>query len=179
MSGSGEATALPTTVNDRRAAERGQTGRIRKLALVGAGVIGKHHGLVISQLADRVSILSDGRVVESGEIHQILARPTHAVTAGLVGSYTRTALTDAERAVLSQKFTGRRISIVVDDALVDSPVLSRIARAHGVDFSIIQGGVARVKDQPYGQLSLALYGDDTAIDRFSAELGAQTEVTPW
>jgi D-methionine transport system ATP-binding protein len=142
-------------------------------------VVVTHEMDVISQLADRVSILSDGRVVESGEIHQILARSTHAVTAGLVGSYTRTALTDAQRVVLRDKFSGRRISIVVDDALVDSPVLSRIARAHEVDFSIIQGGVARVKDQPYGQLSLALYGDDAAIDRFTAELGAQTEVTPW
>ena len=29
---------------------------VRKVALVGAGVIGKHHGLVISQLADRVQL---------------------------------------------------------------------------------------------------------------------------
>ncbi|HEV8174841.1 MAG TPA: Gfo/Idh/MocA family oxidoreductase, partial [Actinoplanes sp.] len=28
----------------------------RKFALVGAGVIGKHHGLVISQLADRIDL---------------------------------------------------------------------------------------------------------------------------
>ena len=30
----------------------------RKIALVGAGVIGKHHGLVISQLADRVDLVA-------------------------------------------------------------------------------------------------------------------------
>ena len=32
--------------------------RRRKFALVGAGVIGKHHGLVISQLADRVELVA-------------------------------------------------------------------------------------------------------------------------
>ena len=142
-------------------------------------VVVTHEMDVISQLADRVSILSDGRIVESGDIHQILARPTHPVTAGLVGSYTRTALTETEREVLRERFDGRRISITVDDALVDGPVLSRLARQHGVDFSIIQGGVARVKDQPYGQLSLALYGDEPAIDRFVTELSEQTEVTSW
>ena len=142
-------------------------------------VVVTHEMDVISQLADRVSILSDGRIVESGDIHQILARPTHPVTAGLVGSYTRTALTENERSALRERFNGRRISIVVDDALVDGPVLSRLARQHTVDFSIIQGGVARVKDQPYGQLSLALYGDEPAIDRFVAELSGQTEVVSW
>lgn len=142
-------------------------------------VVVTHEMDVISQLADRVSILSDGRIVESGDIHQILARPTHPVTAGLVGSYTRTSLTETERAALRERFDGRRISIVVDDALVDGPVLSRLARQHAVDFSIIQGGVARVKDQPYGQLSLALYGDEPAIDRFVAELADQTEVVSW
>jgi len=142
-------------------------------------VVVTHEMDVISRLADRVSILSHGRVVESGDIHQILARPSHTVTEGLVGSYTRTALTDDEKTALRDRFEGRRISVVVDDALVDSPLLSRLAREHGVDFAIIQGGVARVKNQPYGQLSLALFGDDEAIDRFTAELGAQTEVTVW
>lgn len=142
-------------------------------------VVVTHEMDVISRLADRVSILSEGRVVESGDIHQILARPTHPVTAGLVGSYTRTALTDDERGALSERFDGRRISVTVDDALVDTPLLSRLARDHGVDFTIIQGGVARVKDQPYGQLSLALYGGNEAIDRFTAELSDRAEVTPW
>ncbi|MCR2763560.1 ATP-binding cassette domain-containing protein [Microbacterium sp. zg.B48] len=142
-------------------------------------VVVTHEMDVISRLADRVSILSQGRVVESGDIHQILARPEHAVTQGLVGSYTRTALTDAEKSALRDRFDGRKISVTVDRTLVDSPLLSRLARGHGVDFAVIQGGVARVKDQPYGQLSLALYGDDDAIDRFTAELSAQTEVTTW
>ncbi|GAA3210960.1 methionine ABC transporter ATP-binding protein [Microbacterium terregens] len=142
-------------------------------------VVVTHEMDVISRLADRVSILSQGRVVESGEIHQILARPSHAVTQGLVGSYTRTALTDAEKTALRDRFGGRKISVAVDDVLVNSPVLSRLARENGVDFAVIQGGVARVKDQPYGQLSLALYGDDVAIDRFTADLSAQTEVTAW
>ncbi|MET0296683.1 MAG: ATP-binding cassette domain-containing protein [Microbacterium sp.] len=142
-------------------------------------VVVTHEMDVMAQLADRVSILSHGRVVESGEIHQILAAPHDPVTAGLVGSYTRTALTEDEKAALRAQFTGRRISVTVDDTTSGAPLLSRLARAHEVDFSIIQGGVARVKDKPYGQLSLALHGDDAAIDRFVAELSTQTAVASW
>lgn len=142
-------------------------------------VVVTHEMDVMSRLADRVSILSDGVVVESGDIHQILARPQHPVTANLVGSYTRTFLSDAARAELSTQFSGRRISVAMDGVIADGPLLSSLARTHGVDFSIIQGGVARVKNRPYGQLSLALHGDDAAIDGFLAELSTRTEVIAW
>ena len=142
-------------------------------------VVVTHEMDVISRLADRVSILSDGEVVESGDIHQILARPEHPVTAGLVGSYTRTRLTDVERAALAARFTGRRISVSMDGEAADGPLLSTLARAHEVDFSIIQGGVARVKDLPYGQISLALHGEDAAVERFLHALAQRTAVAEW
>lgn len=142
-------------------------------------VVVTHEMDVISRLADRVSILSDGEVVESGDIHQILAKPQHPITAGLVGSFTRVELTDLDRAALSARFSGRRISVSMHGEVADGPLLSALARAHEVDFSIIQGGVARVKDLPYGQLSLALDGTDSAIDLFVAELAQRTEVTQW
>jgi D-methionine transport system ATP-binding protein len=142
-------------------------------------VVVTHEMDVISRLADRVSILSDGRIVETGEIHQVLARPQHPVSAALVGSYTRTVLTDAERTALSGEFTGRRISVIVDERILQEPVISRIARENRVDFTVIQGGVARVKHLPYGQLSLALHGDEADIDRFVAGLSERAEVVQW
>ncbi|ACQ78684.1 ABC transporter related [Beutenbergia cavernae DSM 12333] len=142
-------------------------------------VVVTHEMDVVKRIADRVAILSEGAVVESGEIHQVLAHPRHPVTAGLVGSYARTSLSDADRAELHERFDGRRIAVAADDAVVDGPLLTRLARTHGVDFAIVQGGVARVKGRPYGQLSLALYGDDGALDRFTAELATQAEVTSW
>jgi D-methionine transport system ATP-binding protein len=142
-------------------------------------VVVTHEMDVMSRLADRVSILSAGEIVESGDIHQILARPQHPVTAGLVGSYTRTMLSDSDRSALRDRFPGRRISVAVDAAVAEGPLLSILARRHEVDFAIIQGGVARVKDQPYGQLSLALYGADAAIEAFVTELDSTTEVTTW
>lgn len=138
-----------------------------------------HEMDVISSLADQVSVLHEGRIVESGRIHQILSRPEHPVTTNLVSSYTRIGLTETERTALAADYPQRRISVAVDGRLTDSPVLSRLARQHGVDFTVVQGGVARVRHQPYGNLSLALYGDEAAIDRFIAELSTEAEVVSW
>ncbi|GAA4284237.1 methionine ABC transporter ATP-binding protein [Brevibacterium daeguense] len=142
-------------------------------------VVVTHEMDVVSSLADRAAILSQGEVVELGPIQQILSKPQHPLTAALVQSYTRTSLTEEEKAALREEFREHRISVAVDDALVETPILSRLARGHTVDFSIIQGGVARVKNQPYGQLSLALHGEESAIEAFVSELSTHAEVTRW
>ncbi len=142
-------------------------------------VVVTHEMDVISRVADRVSILDHGEVVEIGDIHQVLAHPQHPVSAGIVGSYTGTTLTDLERKELAEAHDGVNISVAVDERLLDGPVLTRLARQAGVDFSVVQGGVSRVKSKPYGVLSLVVYGDDAATETFIDELSTCAEVTRW
>ena len=40
-----------------------------------------------------------------------------------------------------------------------TPALGRVARETGVDFNILAGRIDRIKDLPYGQLTLAMQGD--------------------
>jgi D-methionine transport system ATP-binding protein len=40
-----------------------------------------------------------------------------------------------------------------------SPTLGRVTRETGVDFNILAGRIDRIKDLPYGQLTLAMHGD--------------------
>ena len=51
-----------------------------------------------------------------------------------------------------------------------SPVLGQVARETGIDYSILAGRIDRIKDTPYGQLTLALTGGDidAALARFEA-----------
>ncbi|WP_308418782.1 NIL domain-containing protein [Chitinolyticbacter meiyuanensis] len=42
------------------------------------------------------------------------------------------------------------------------PVLGAVARETGVDFSILTGRIDRIKDVPYGQLTVAFTGGDVA-----------------
>jgi len=45
------------------------------------------------------------------------------------------------------------------------PLLGRIARDTGVDYNILSGRIDRIKDTPYGQLTVALVGGDQAAAR--------------
>ena len=46
-----------------------------------------------------------------------------------------------------------------------TPLLGTVARNTGVDFSILSGRIDRIKDTPYGQLTLALVGGDLEAAR--------------
>jgi peptide/nickel transport system ATP-binding protein len=56
-------------------------------AEVGTALIWISHDLaVISEIADRVAVMYGGSVVETGAVDQILSRPAHPYTAGLIAS---------------------------------------------------------------------------------------------
>jgi len=122
------------------------------------------HGMdVVRQVCDRVAVLDHGRLVESGPAVDVLLHPQAAETKQLVAE-----------ADLFEDVGGRppgrivRLSYVGDTA--HQPLLAQVARDTGVDFSILAGRVSRIKDTPYGQLTVALTEGpaDAAIARLQA-----------
>jgi peptide/nickel transport system ATP-binding protein len=54
---------------------------------LGMGVIFVTHDLgVAAQIADKVAVMYAGRIVEYGTVHQVLARPSHPYTLGMLAS---------------------------------------------------------------------------------------------
>jgi D-methionine transport system ATP-binding protein len=104
---------------------------------------------VVRQVCDRVAVLDAGRLVESGPAVDVLLHPQHAATKLLVAE---AVLGDEPPAPVQGRVV--RLSYVGDTA--HEPVLARVARETGVDISILSGRVSRIKDAPYGQLTVAL-----------------------
>mgnify|MGYP006273354405 CR=1 FL=1 len=75
-------TALDVTIQAQILAE------VQKLAAEhGTALIWITHDLsVISGLADRIAVMYAGRIVEAGDAHEVLDRPMHPYTQGLIGS---------------------------------------------------------------------------------------------
>ncbi|WP_338889237.1 ABC transporter ATP-binding protein [Rhodococcus sovatensis] len=62
-----------------------ELGRLRME--LGVSMIYVTHDLaVVAQIADRVAVMYDGRVVEQGPVHEVLTRPRHPYTLGLLAS---------------------------------------------------------------------------------------------
>jgi len=128
------------------------------------------HGMdVIRSVCDRVAVIDAGRIVECGDVLDVFLHPRHAVTQSLLSE----SGVDAEgwrEMAQGMEGTMLRLSFRGDTTL--QPLLSRVSRELGVDLSILQGSVGRIKDTPYGQLVVAVQGAPEACMRLPGLLKA-------
>ena len=123
-----------------------------------------HEMEVVKSVADRVVVMEQGRVVESGSAFDVFARPSHPATQRFV----RTLVDDVPdaRAVrhLRTRHDGRLVTLSFrDESVSQSQVFAELVR-QGVEFELVFGGIEDVQGRAFGHLTLELRGDDAAVD---------------
>ena len=113
-----------------------------------------HEMDVVRQVCDRVAVLHAGRLVEKGSVAEVFLDPQAPETRALI------AETGEEGTAGPAQFPGRVIRFTMHGAAVADPVLSRIARETGVDFTILDGRIGRLREEGFAQLTLGLAGGD-------------------
>jgi D-methionine transport system ATP-binding protein len=114
-----------------------------------------HEMEVIRRVCHRVAVLDAGHVVEAGEVANVFLHPEHPVTRRLV----------ADAAGLAGARIPGALRLTFRGDATYEPILGRIARDTGVDYSILAGRIDRIRDEPYGQLLVSLVGGDVALAR--------------
>ncbi|MEU3911797.1 ATP-binding cassette domain-containing protein [Streptomyces sp. NPDC029721] len=136
-----------------------------------------HEMEVVRGLCDRVAVMEEGKVVESGEVYEVFARPRHATTAAFVRSALHSAPDGPLLERLRARHPGRLVTVpVVDDAPV-MDALAPLLRGHGVDFAFVHGGVGEVRGRPLGSVTLELRGEEAAVEAVAAGLASVTGST--
>mgnify|MGYP002716969502 CR=1 FL=1 len=117
-----------------------------------------HEMDVIRRVCDRVAVLDAGQLVESGEVTRVFLHPQHPTTRRFV-----TESEHVDEGVLHRDYdavAGRIVRLTFLGADTYEPLLGRIARDTGVDYNILSGRIDRIKETPYGQLTVSLVGGD-------------------
>lgn len=127
-----------------------------------------HEMDVVRRICDRVAVLDAGRMVESGAVADVFLHPQHATTQRFVLESEH--VEESERHDDLAHAEGRIVRLTFRGEATYKPLLGRVARDSGIDLSILSGRIDRIKDTPYGQLTLALSGGDTdaALAMFQA-----------
>ena len=131
-----------------------------------------HEMQVIRTLCDRVAVIEAGRIVEYGKVADVFLHPQHPVTRSMVAQSDplTAAMLDPAHAFAQDKLRGTLVRLTYLGDITYQPILSHIAVATPVRFTILQGEVSSIKDLPFGQLLLELEGSDDEIRRVFAEL---------
>ncbi|MBF8724831.1 methionine ABC transporter ATP-binding protein [Pseudomonas putida] len=127
-----------------------------------------HEMDVIRRVCDRVAVMDAGQIVEQGSVADVFLHPQHPTTKRFVQEDDH--VDEGEQRDDFAHVPGRIVRLTFQGEATYAPLLGTVARETGVDYSILAGRIDRIKDVPYGQLTLALIGGDmqAAFARFKA-----------
>lgn len=117
-----------------------------------------HEMDVVRRVCDRVAVLDAGRLVESGPVTEVFLHPVHPTTRRFVSEAEHVDEGELHRDFAAVPGRVVRLTFLGSDTY--QPLLGRIARETGVDYNILTGRIDRIKQTPYGQLTVALVGGD-------------------
>ena len=130
-----------------------------------------HEMEVVRRIADRVTVMENGRVVEQGDTYTVFSSPQEDITRRFV----ETALPNKphEDLLASIRARGRGTLVTIsftDEGDVDQPVIFTTLTKHGVTGSIEGGGVTEVGGRIYGQVTMEIIGDEEPVNQAIQEL---------
>lgn len=122
-----------------------------------------HEMDVIRELADRVIVMEDGRIIESGEVFDVLSAPQSAAAQRFVASIIEDVPSGAQLAVLRARHPGRIVTFTIRETNVSQAEVFAALSAHAVRFELIHGGINDIRGRVFGHLTLSLEGEADAV----------------
>lgn len=140
-------------------------------------VIITHQMEVIKEICDKVAVMENGRIVESGEVFDIFANPKSEVTKRFIRSTS--TLTKVEELIEEDSPVVR---LAKDEILVrftyleknvSEPIISAISRLYEITINIIFASVEIVQDAPIGGTVAIISGKKDVVERALGHIKAQ------
>jgi len=141
-----------------------------------------HDMNVIKQVCDRVAVINDSHIEEVGDVLSIFTNPGTPTSRSFInaiikrgdqGEYTHNLLK-----AHGDKFS-RLIRVSFIGSSAGDPVISSMIKRYDIDANILYGNIDRVKDVPFGNLTLELIGTEATIAQsmdYLKENGLEIEV---
>lgn len=125
-----------------------------------------HEMEVIKQICNRVAVMEDGCVIESGTMFELFSRPQTETAKNFVRSVVRDEIPVGIHPFLqATEHHSRFFKLAFFGAASGQSVISRTAKVFDVDIHILYGNITELQGIPIGHLMVGLTGDDDEIER--------------
>ncbi|MFE5673014.1 methionine ABC transporter ATP-binding protein [Agromyces sp. NPDC056523] len=136
-----------------------------------------HEMDVIQSIATKVAVMDRGRVIEHGDVFDVFSSPGHPSSQKFVGTVIKGVPSPAELAVLRERHEGRIVTCSFRDGDASQARVFLDLVEAGVEFELVYGGINDIRGRAFGHLTLAIRGEDAAIDRAIAAIAQHADVT--
>lgn len=114
-----------------------------------------HEMEVVKQICNKVAVLENGEVVESGGIGEVFAEPKAAATK----AFAQKTIHEIPSFLLSGK--GKVLHLHFKGEKADQPIITQMAKNYSVDANILLGWIDSLKTVTIGNLIIELTGEST------------------
>lgn len=135
-----------------------------------------HEMAVIQKICDRVAVIEDGELIESGLVIDMFASPQHVTTKRFVNSLFDGQLSESLLSSL------REDDLIITLSFIGSasgePALAMVSKKFDVYPNILSGHVTQLKNDAYGRLTVHLQGKKEEREKalcYLKEQGVQIE----
>jgi len=116
-----------------------------------------HEMDVVRRICDQVAVMDGGVIVEQGKVADVFLHPQHPTTKRFV--YEAEQVDEKERVENLSEVEGRILHLTFQGQATYEPLLAKVAYQTGIEFSILSGRIDRIRNEPYGQLTVAFKGE--------------------
>src|SRR5690606_9455898 len=125
-----------------------------------------HEMEVIKEICNRVGVMEDGQIIETGSVYEVFAHPKTATTRNFVKSVIRDEVPQSVYQLLKEKDHFSRIfKIEFFGADSGQPIVSKTAKIYNVEINVLFGNITELQGIPFGNLVVELIGDNYEIER--------------
>lgn len=122
-----------------------------------------HEMEVISKICNRVAIMQQGEIVESGSIFNVFVNPQQEITKKLVNSVIVNQLPDVVAKQISLSNVNNIRHLIYNGDELSKPLISELAKRFEIDISILFGSVIEFQGKLLGSLIVEFICDQTKL----------------
>lgn len=125
-----------------------------------------HEMEVIKEICNRVAVMENGRVIETGNVFDIITQPQTETTRNFVKSIVRDEVPSTVYTLLEAKeYAGRVFNFIFLGASSSKPIISQLAKQFNIEVNILFGNITELQQTSFGNLIVELIGPDEEIER--------------
>ncbi|MEO4051963.1 ATP-binding cassette domain-containing protein [Solibacillus sp. CAU 1738] len=135
-----------------------------------------HEMNVIQTICNRVAVMEQGEVIESGDVFDVFTRPKHTTTQRFIQSVHQ----DIPSTEVLQEWKGNGgqhlYRVLFKGAVTNNPLLSEVTQKHGIHFNIVYGSVREIQQQLFGNLVVSFEGQINDVKKVIDELALKVDI---
>lgn len=126
-----------------------------------------HQMEVVQKICNRVAVMSEGKVVEEGNVKKIFTMPKHSVTKSFIRDIKNNNEFDLD--MLKNIYSnGKLLKVIFDENTSRTPILTNVIRQCDSFINVIEANLTNTIDSSFGIMILEVTGDyEKVIELFN------------